>query len=355
MKLLKKKLVMVALVPMIGLPIAGSSFAEGTDKQRAATGQSQQQSRQAQNIRDMRASEIIGAKVQSNNGQDLGDVQDLIVNADDGQVDYVIVAFGGFLGFGEKLFAYPVDRFNAADDGKQLVLTNVTEQQMKDAPGFDRSTWPTFGMGGYRGEVEKHFGQTAKSGGNLVRMSQMLDKKIVDRAGNDIGEVEDVVVSLKSGKVRFVALNPDRSLDMQDQLVMLPMSAIRATSEQRVENRQQGQQSTQSQQQAQQAQSIPEQQGQSTGSSAMIGDNQQRARQNQQDRDLALMLRMDRDQLKNARTMKEDRWADLNNPGFQRETDQYVASFPQSDRTGASSGASGGEEQGGASTSGSNN
>ena len=76
---LKRKLVIAALVPAFGLPLAVSSIAQTTEPQGAQTGQSQpqaqqqksmqqkegQSSQQATKIRDMRASKIIGAEVQS--------------------------------------------------------------------------------------------------------------------------------------------------------------------------------------------------------------------------------------------------------------------------------------------------
>jgi sporulation protein YlmC with PRC-barrel domain len=403
---LKKKLVIAALVPAIGMPIAVSSLAQTSGSQGAKTGQSQQQSQaqqgaqpqqgqqgnqgqQAKQIRDMRASEIIGANVQSAKGQNLGDVQDLIVNVDDGKVNYAIVAFGGVLGFGEKLFAYPMDRFQASSDGKELVLRNVNEEQMKNAPGFDKSSWPTFGSGGYRGEVQKHFGQTAQAGGNLVRMSEVLGNKVVDRIGNGVGQVEDVVVSVTDGKVRYVALEPANDLNMGDRMVMLPMNAIRATGEQKFKQQQQAQQgkagqsqqaqqsqsggsamgqqgqSGSSQQQAREGQSGQSQQqaeqrqpGQSQQSSAQAGrqtqqqgGQQQQQQAQKQDQDLQLVLNVEPKQLQKARTFQQDQWPDLNNQAFQREMDSYVASFPSGQKAGSTAGASGGQGQTGSSAS----
>ena len=352
---LKRKLVIAAVIPVFGMPFSVSSIAQTTDTPSSKTSGSgvqtqgqkdmqQKQGRQGQQatkIRDMRASKIIGADVKNAKGEDLGDVQDLIVNADDGTVNYAIVAFGGTLGFGEKLFAYPMDRFQAATSGDELVL-NASPEEMKNAPGFDRSQWPSFGMGGYRGEVEKHFGQTAQTGGNLLRMSEMLSNKVVDRAGNEVGQIEDVVVSVTDGKVRYVALEPEKDLNMGDQLAMLPMNAIRATGEQKFERQQQAQRrdATPSQQQ-------PEQPAQAAGQ-AQQDQQQQQARQ--QDQDLQLVLNVEPQQLQKARTFQQDQWPDVNDQAFQREMDSYVASFPAGADTGRSSGASGTQGETGSSS-----
>lgn len=368
---LRKKAMIAALLPAFGLALTAPSIAQGAgseDKQGAQAqsqqGAQQQESRaqQTAQVRDMRASKILGANVKGANGKDLGNVQDLIVDTSSGRANYAILAFGGFLGFGEKLFAYPMNQFNATGED-QLVL-NVSEDKLKNAPGFDRSNWPTWGTGGYRGEVDKYFGQTAKSGGNLVRMSEILDTQVSDRTGNEVGQIEDAVVSIRDGQIRFVALKPAGDLEIDDnQLVMLPMDAIRATSEQQFKSQVQAQQGQQAQQ-AQQSQpgqpqdqtmasgqSQQEQQMQSSGGSQQQSSTgmppkageQQAQQQQSEDGELKLVLNVEPQQLRNARTFEEGQWPDLNNPSFQREVDSYVASFPSG---GTASGASGEQSEG---------
>lgn len=361
----RKKLIIAALVPAFGLPLTMSSIAQTSGAESSRSGQSQQmqgqkdarqqqdqqgkQSQQAKKIRDMRASKLVGANVQSPKGEDLGSVQDLIVNADDGKVDYAIIAFGGTLGFGEKLFAYPMERLRPATTDSDLIL-NASKQEMEKAPGFDRSTWPTWGSGGYRGEVEKHFGKTAKAGGNLVRISEIMSKNVADRAGNEVGQIEDVVVSVTDGKVRYVALDPSSELNMGDRLVVLPMDAIRATGKKEFEQKQQAQQgrSGQSQQQAQQSQpgqpSQQAQMGRSERQQQSQQGRQQQAQQQQKDQELQLVLTVPPKQLQTARTFEQNQWPDVNNPAFQREMDSYVAAFASGAKSGST--ASGGTAKG---------
>lgn len=323
---MKKNLLAAAATVLCGLPLAAIA-------QSGEAGQpARQEARQKQqNIRDMRASELIGATVRDRQGKDIGEVQDLIVDAGKQRVEYAILAFGGTMGFGEKLFAYPMDRFEATmrDDDKELVL-NVSEKELEAAPGFDRSNWPTFGMGGYRGEVDKHFGRTAQAGGNLVRMSELMDTQISDRGGKDIGEINDVVVSVKDGQVRFVALQPEGDLGLGDRLVMLPMSAIEATSEQ-----------------AAQSSGGTESSGAPPASEAASGDSGGQAARGGRDDDLGLVLTIPAEQLQNARSFQEDQWPDINSPAFQRDMDRYVAAFPQGGSASGGSGEAGSSSSGG--------
>lgn len=55
----------------------------------------------------VKGSEIIGKSVQTMDGKDIGEIEDLAVDELDGQVRYVVLFFGGILGLGEKYFAIP--------------------------------------------------------------------------------------------------------------------------------------------------------------------------------------------------------------------------------------------------------
>jgi len=47
-----------------------------------------------------RASKIIGTKVKNPNGDSLGDIKELVLDPESGQVVYAVVSFGGLMGVG---------------------------------------------------------------------------------------------------------------------------------------------------------------------------------------------------------------------------------------------------------------
>ena len=91
-----------------------------------------------------KASELIGMKVQGTDGKNLGDIKDLVINPDDGAIDYAVLDFGGFLGIKDKYFAIPWDALQVAS-GKDKILIDATKRDLKNAPGFDKNHWPDFG------------------------------------------------------------------------------------------------------------------------------------------------------------------------------------------------------------------
>jgi len=88
-----------------------------------------------------RASKIIGAKVTSPKGESLGNIKELVLDPNSGQIVYAVVSFGGWFGLGNKLFALPWSALNWARDKENYVL-DVQKETLKKAPGFDKNHWP---------------------------------------------------------------------------------------------------------------------------------------------------------------------------------------------------------------------
>ena len=59
-----------------------------------------------------RASKTIGTPVKNPNGDNLGDIKELVLDPRSGKVVYVVVSFGGVLGMGDKLFIIPWKALN---------------------------------------------------------------------------------------------------------------------------------------------------------------------------------------------------------------------------------------------------
>lgn len=90
---------------------------------------------------DLSATSLIGDDVRNASGDDLGKIEDLMINTATGKVEYAVLSFGGFLGIGDKLFAVPLEAMRVDTDDKCLVL-NETKERLENAPGFDKDNWP---------------------------------------------------------------------------------------------------------------------------------------------------------------------------------------------------------------------
>lgn len=93
-----------------------------------------------------RASKLMGLTVKNRKNDDLGKIEDLVVD-ERGHVRYAAVSFGGFLGFNNKLFAVPWKALTVKHDvnsSTYYVELNVEKKYLENAPGFPSDKWPTF-------------------------------------------------------------------------------------------------------------------------------------------------------------------------------------------------------------------
>lgn len=89
------------------------------------------------------AKSLIGDGVVNVQGEDLGKIEELMIDLNFGQVAYCVLSFGGFMGMGDKLFAIPWEAVTIDTDRKVFVI-NIDKETLKHAPGFDKDNWPQF-------------------------------------------------------------------------------------------------------------------------------------------------------------------------------------------------------------------
>lgn len=100
--------------------------------------------RGTENIRHvMSASSLIGDRVINPAGENLGKIEEFMIDLRTGCIAYAVLSFGGVLGIGDKLFAIPMKALSLDEDQKCFIL-NVDKEKLKNAQGFDKSNWPDF-------------------------------------------------------------------------------------------------------------------------------------------------------------------------------------------------------------------
>lgn len=85
---------------------------------------------------------ICGASVTGADGETLGSITELMLDTDSSGVAYAVLAFGGVLGVGEKLFALPWSSLTI-DAASGDVSSSLTRERLEGLDGFDKDAWPT--------------------------------------------------------------------------------------------------------------------------------------------------------------------------------------------------------------------
>ena len=105
---------------------------------------------------------VLGAKtltsdrVRNCSGDELGKVKEIMIDLQSGRVAYVVLAYGGLLGLGEKLFAVPWDKLVVDEGNKELVL-DASLEQLENAAGFAKDRWPDMADPDWRAQVHDYY------------------------------------------------------------------------------------------------------------------------------------------------------------------------------------------------------
>lgn len=158
----------------------------------------------------MSAKRLMDMKVVDSQGKDLGEIDEVVLDLHNARVHAAVLASGGFLGLGEKHYAFPISEFKPGKERNTLTL-NVDKQKLEDAQGFAKSKWPAmddeyWGRMGSRGKAAA--GATQKGQKlNLVRASEIIGQEVQDKSGQELGEVSDIRLNASSGRIQHIVLD----------------------------------------------------------------------------------------------------------------------------------------------------
>lgn len=125
------------------------------------TGMNQEGPNANQPLQRLTATSIIGDSVGNPEGEDLGKIEDLMINLDTGKVEYVVLEYGSFLGLGGKLFAIPFHELRPVP-GRKMFMLNRDKDYLRLSPGFDKKHWPATNDRTYFQDVNSYWGYTGR-------------------------------------------------------------------------------------------------------------------------------------------------------------------------------------------------
>jgi PRC-barrel domain protein len=96
-------------------------------------------------------------RVKSPQGEDLGKIEEIMIDMEVGRVAYAILSFGGFLGLGNKWVPVPWDALALQPDEKVLVLS-IEKEKIQKAPNFEPSTLPDLANRQWGAVIHTYYG-----------------------------------------------------------------------------------------------------------------------------------------------------------------------------------------------------
>lgn len=122
----------------------GESAGSMAERSKAAESSAQKNTESAAQVgqsKSLKVSEMIGYTVRNPEGQELGEIEELVIDPANGRIAYAVLSFGGFLGMGDKYFAVPWEALKPMPTQNSFSL-NMDKEKLENAPGFDKNNWP---------------------------------------------------------------------------------------------------------------------------------------------------------------------------------------------------------------------
>ena len=133
------------------------SIEEKTYKTDNRTGINHERPRANTPVERLTATSVIGDRVENPQGEELGKIDNLMINLQTNQIEYAVIEFGSFLGLGGKLFAVPFTELQV-DPARKIFILNRDKDYLKESPGFDKSHWPDTNDHSYFDNVTMYYG-----------------------------------------------------------------------------------------------------------------------------------------------------------------------------------------------------
>jgi len=195
-----------------------------------------------------RANKLIGKTVYTSDNQKVGKLENFAADLESGRVLFGVIGTG-ILGVGGHDYAVPPSVF-ADSSGETLRLT-IDKAKLQGAPEFSSNVDKPeqLGQASFVSQVYQYFGQPAWwQGGsttttsssqnasfrNVHKAKDLIGMKVKNVSNEDVGKVENLMVNLPAGRIAFVVLNPDSSLNLGNNLYSLPPNAITWNSDQKM-------------------------------------------------------------------------------------------------------------------------
>jgi sporulation protein YlmC with PRC-barrel domain len=91
-------------------------------------------------MNEVYASKIIGASVKNTQGENLGKIDELVIDPHDARIKAAVVSVGGVLGIGAKSVAVPWDKVTmGSGTDRDTVVVAMGKDELETAPGWQKT------------------------------------------------------------------------------------------------------------------------------------------------------------------------------------------------------------------------
>lgn len=104
----------------------------------------------------VRSKEVLSVAVKNMEDEDLGIIEEIMLDKINGNVVYLVLNSGSFLGMGGRLFAIPWNAIHY-DTNEECFILDIEKETLKEAPSFDKDNWPDMANSTWADTVVDYF------------------------------------------------------------------------------------------------------------------------------------------------------------------------------------------------------
>ena len=185
----------------------------------------------------VRVQQLMGLKVEDTDGQKIGSIRNLILDARTGELKYAVIGSGGFLGVRSVLRLAPTQIMSAATTKRQTLAINSTMDEWRNAPVFRPSqiallSQPynarkiAYSFAASRSLSQTGAGKRINAQPELLKFaSDFMGQRVVNSKQERIGEVLDLLVSFGPPHPAFAIISTGKFLRNGHHYV-IPLNAL---------------------------------------------------------------------------------------------------------------------------------
>lgn len=181
----------------------------------------------------LKAERLMGARVEDTDGQKVGTLRNLIINARTGRIRYAVIGSGGFIGAGATLRLAPSQIMSAATTKRETLSIDTTLDEWKGAPRFKSAQLASLSEPNQANQIARYFAKpglsiASASGAPLSStgagagahpsapqdalkfVSDFIGKPVINQQQQKIGDVVDLLVGFGQSHPAYAIISTAR-------------------------------------------------------------------------------------------------------------------------------------------------
>lgn len=179
------------------------------------------------------AKQLIGKQVRNLQNEQVGKVDDLVVDLESGRTIYALLSADNSLGIGNVRLAVPTELLSKSN---QNFVINADKQMLANAPRLPKEKENEIANTSIASEVYRHFNQStwwegggagaSPTFGNVHKATDLFGMSVQNVANESLGKVDNLAVDLPAARVTYVLLSLGGILNQDKNLYVLPPNAF---------------------------------------------------------------------------------------------------------------------------------